>query len=90
MGNQRLENIAIVVGEHFERGRAEKIKCNENGQGGRYAEQKSFDGMVSKRAEIEPAEKVTEVRADATRDEGWEGEVTRTKVFEGEDGSRVS
>jgi hypothetical protein len=46
--------------------------------------------MVSKRAEVESAEKIAEIRTDAPCDESREGEVTRTKAFEREDSGGVS
>jgi hypothetical protein len=82
MGNQGLENIAVPVRKHFERGRAEKVKRCENHEARRDAEKKSFDGMVSKRPEVESAEKIAEVGADTTRDESREAEIARAEAFE--------
>ena len=47
MGNEGLENFAVAVGKHFERGKAQKIKCDENDEARRDAEEKAFDRMMS-------------------------------------------
>lgn len=90
MGNQGLENIPVAVGEQLECGRPHEIEYREDEEAGWNAKEKSFYRMMSKRAEVESAEKIAEVGADTTRDECGEGEVTGTKAFEGKDGGGVS
>ena len=50
-----VENIPISTGKHFQCGPTQNVKHRENEQSNGDAKQKSFDGVVSERAEIEPA-----------------------------------
>jgi hypothetical protein len=90
MGNKRLENFAIAARKHFERGRAQKIKCDENDEARRNAEDKAFDRVVSERAEVESAEKIAGIGTNTAGDKSWKGEIAWTKALKGKDGSGVS
>ena len=89
MRNQRPENFAVALGEHFERRKAQKIKRNQNDETGWNAEQKSFNGMVSERTEVKPAKEIAGIGTDTAGDESWEGEIARTEAFERENGGGV-
>jgi hypothetical protein len=77
-----LEDFTISFGKHLDGGRAQNVKYREKKQASRNAKKKSFEVMVSERPEIKPAEKITEIGADATGDQSRKAQVTRTKAFE--------
>src|SRR6267142_5263888 len=75
MRKKRLKNFAVTVGKHFKGWRAQKVKYCENRQAGRDAEQKTLDGMVSERAEVESTEEIAGVGTDAAGNEGGKAEI---------------
>jgi flavin-dependent dehydrogenase len=90
MGDQGLENITVAGRKHFECRSTQEIEYREDEEAGWNAKEKSFNRMMSKRAEVESAEKIAGIGADTARDEGREAEVARTEAFEGKDCGGVS
>jgi len=58
MRNEWLENLAVALRKHFKGGGAHEVKRCENRKARRDAEKKALNWVVSKRAEIESAEKI--------------------------------
>ena len=58
MGNKWLENLAVSLGKHFERGKTQKIEGCKNNESSRDSEEKAFDEMVSEWSKVEPTEEI--------------------------------